>query len=109
MSLTFTEVVVWLIVGGLTGWLVGLIVTRKKEGFGRYANLAIGLVGAMIGGLIFDLFDISLGLDAIRITAEDLLAAFLGAMLLLGGIWFARRKWGAKVPGPPTGPDTPGS
>lgn len=98
MRLTWDEIVVWLIVGALAGALVGMVVTRKREGFGHWANLGIGLVGAMIGGFIFDLFNISLGLDTLAVSVEDLLAAFIGAMILLGGVWLARRKWGAKTP-----------
>ena len=38
MAVTLIELVVWLIVGLLAGSLAGLVVKRKKEGFGRYAN-----------------------------------------------------------------------
>jgi hypothetical protein len=50
MRLTWDEIVVWLIVGALAGALVGMVVTRKREGFGHWANLGIGLVGGQRRG-----------------------------------------------------------
>jgi uncharacterized membrane protein YeaQ/YmgE (transglycosylase-associated protein family) len=50
MNITLAKVIVWLIVGGLAGSLAGMLVKRTKEGFGRWTNFGIGLVGAIIGG-----------------------------------------------------------
>ena len=41
MDIKLAEVIVWLIVGALAGSLTGFVVTRKKEGFGRYVNLGV--------------------------------------------------------------------
>ena len=95
MHITISELVVWLVVGALAGSLAGMVVTRKKGGFGRYVNLGIGLVGALIGGLVFDLFNIDLGLGSLAITFEDLLSAFVGSLFFLAVLWFlirSRRK-----------------
>ena len=73
MNVTLSEVIVWLVVGALVGSLAGIVVTRKREGFGRYANLGVGLVGALIGGFIFDLFNVDMGLGSFMVTVEDLL------------------------------------
>ena len=91
MSITLSEVIVWLIVGALSGSLIGMVVTRKREGFGRYVNLGVGLAGALIGGLIFDLLNIDLGLGSVSVSLEDLLSAFVGSLLFLLGIWYARK------------------
>ncbi len=88
MKVTLSEVIVWLVVGALAGSLAGIIVTRKKEGFGRYANLGIGLIGALIGGFIFDLLNIDLGLGNISVSFEDLASAFLGSLIFLAGLWY---------------------
>jgi uncharacterized membrane protein YeaQ/YmgE (transglycosylase-associated protein family) len=80
-------IIVWLIVGGLAGTLAGRLVTFKKEGLGRWTNLAVGLVGALIGGGLFKVFHIDLGLGEIKITFEDLLAAFLGSLLFIVLWW----------------------
>lgn len=81
------QIIVWLIVGALAGTLAGRLVTMKKEGLGRWTNLGIGLVGALIGGGIFKIFHIDLGLGEIKITFEDLLAAFVGSLLFIALWW----------------------
>ncbi|MHC4693935.1 MAG: GlsB/YeaQ/YmgE family stress response membrane protein [Planctomycetota bacterium] len=104
MNITPSEVVVWLIIGALAGSLTGIIVTRKKQGFGRFANLGIGLAGALIGGFIFDLFNINLGLlGSVAVTLEDLLAALVGSLIFLAGLWYVLklRKEKSKSKNPP--------
>ena len=76
-------VIVWLIIGGFAGTLAGRLVTLKKEGLGRWTNVGVGLVGALIGGGLFKIFHIDLGLGQIKITFEDLLAAFTGSLLFV--------------------------
>jgi len=78
-----TQVLVWLVVGGLVGSLVGMLIKRSKQGFGRRGNLVVGLFGALIGGSLFELFDIDLGLGNISVSLEDLVAAFVGALIFL--------------------------
>ena len=95
MNITVGEIIIWLIVGALAGSLTGLVVKRKKEGYGRYTNLGVGLIGALIGGAIFNVFHIDLGLGQLSISFEDLLAAFLGSLLFLSVIWLVK-KWRAR-------------
>lgn len=90
MDFSIGQLIVWLIVGGLAGSLAGWAVTFKKEGLGKWLNLGVGMVGALIGGAIFRIFKIDLGLGNIKITFEDLLSAFLGSLLLLLVIWCYR-------------------
>jgi len=91
MNLSLGQLVVWLIVGGLAGTLAGRLVTFKKEGLGRWTNLGVGLVGALIGGLIFNVFKIDLGLGELKVTFEELIAAFLGSLLLIVVLWGIRK------------------
>jgi uncharacterized membrane protein YeaQ/YmgE (transglycosylase-associated protein family) len=77
------KIIVWIIVGSLAGTLAGRLVTLKKEGLGRWSNIILGLVGALIGGYLFDFFDIDLGLGEIKVTFEDLIAAVGGSLLLI--------------------------
>jgi len=53
MHFTLDEIGTWLIVGALAGSLAGVLVKRRKEGFGGLTNLGIGLVGALLGGALF--------------------------------------------------------
>ena len=91
-------VLVWLIVGGFAGTLAGRLVTFKKEGLGRWTNLGVGLVGALIGGGLFKLFHIDLGLGEIKITFEDLIAAFVGSLLFIVLWWLITWYTGRKKP-----------
>lgn len=77
------QIIVWIIVGGFAGTLAGRAVTMKKEGLGRWTNLLVGMVGAIIGGEFFKLFKIDFGLGELKVTFEDLIAAFLGSLLVI--------------------------
>jgi uncharacterized membrane protein YeaQ/YmgE (transglycosylase-associated protein family) len=90
MAVTIEDVMVWLVVGLLAGTLAGLIVKRKRGGYGRYYNLALGLIGALIGGALFDLFGILPSLDDISISLRDIIAALFGALLFIVLLHYAR-------------------
>ncbi len=98
MDLTLGQFVVWLIIGGLSGTLAARVMTLRKEGLGRVTNLGVGMVGALIGGIIFNVFNIDLGLGDLKVTFEDLIAAFLGSLLLIAVWWLVRRLWARKKP-----------
>ena len=72
MNETLVELVVWIIIGMLAGSLTGLAVKRNKKGFGWYINLGIGMAGALIGGFLFDLLNIDLGLANISVSVQDI-------------------------------------
>jgi len=70
--------VIWfLIIGGMAGWLAGIL--TKGGGFGIFGNVAIGVVGAIIGGHILHF----LGVPAERGFVPSLFTAFVGALVLL--------------------------
>jgi uncharacterized membrane protein YeaQ/YmgE (transglycosylase-associated protein family) len=66
----------WIIVGLLAGWLSGKI--TRGSGFGLLANLFLGLVGAVLGGWLFDQLGISIGG-----FIGSLAAATVGAVVLV--------------------------
>ena len=70
------NLILFLIIGGVAGWLAGLIM--KGRGFGVLANIGIGIVGSVIGVFVFRL----LGLAAQGAVGE-LVTATVGAILLL--------------------------
>ncbi len=94
MEFSISEIIVWLVVGALTGPVVGMLVKRNRDGFGRWRNLGVGLVGALLGGGLFKLFRVDLGLGSLAISLQDLVAAFLGALLFLLAVFFIQRKRG---------------
>jgi uncharacterized membrane protein YeaQ/YmgE (transglycosylase-associated protein family) len=94
--ISLTQFIVWIIVGLLGGSIVGLIVTRERKGFGVWRNLGLGLVGALVGGLLFWLLGILPGLDSVRISLRDVVAAVVGSLLVLGALWVWQR-WKASA------------
>ena len=68
---------------GLAGTLTGRIVTFKKAGLGRWMNFLVGVLGAVLGGAVFKLLRIDLGLGDLKVTFEDLIAAFLGSLVVI--------------------------
>lgn len=91
------EVITWLIVGALAGSLAGMVVKGHRAGFGRLLNLAIGLIGALIGGFLFKLFHIDLGIiGSITVTSEEVVVSFIGSLIFLAVLWFIRKLRSAK-------------
>ena len=43
-------IIAWIIIGVLAGWLTGKLM--KGSGFGFFMDMIVGLVGALVGGLI---------------------------------------------------------
>ena len=97
MNFTLGQFIVWLIVGGLAGNLAGRLATFSREGLGWWTNLGVGMVGALIGGLLFRIFHINLGLGDIKVTFEDLIAAFLGSLLFIVVWWLVVKFRGKKA------------
>jgi uncharacterized membrane protein YeaQ/YmgE (transglycosylase-associated protein family) len=89
--MTISQLVVWLILGLLTGALVGVFFPQPANIYGRMKTLAIGMVGALIGGYLGRALNIDLGLAAIAISLRDVVFAFLGALLFLAVIGCLRR------------------
>jgi uncharacterized membrane protein YeaQ/YmgE (transglycosylase-associated protein family) len=94
------KLIVWLIVGALAGNLAGRVVTFKKEGLGRWTNFGVGVTGALIGGFFLNLFKIDLGFGELKITFEDLIAAFVGSLLCIFVLWLVRRNAAKKNKNP---------
>jgi uncharacterized membrane protein YeaQ/YmgE (transglycosylase-associated protein family) len=85
------QFIVWIIVGLLGGSLAGLIITRERQGFGMIRNLGLGLLGALVGGLLFRLLGIFPGLGKIAISLRDVVAALIGSLLVVIAIWLWQR------------------
>lgn len=66
----------FLLIGLAAGWLAGQIM--KGGGFGLMGDLVVGVIGALLGGFLFDLF----GLHAIGLLG-NLVMATVGAIVLI--------------------------
>ena len=93
MNISLEQIIVWFVVGAIAGSLAGMVVKRTKRGFGRFSNLGIGLVGALVGGVLFRLLRLDLGLGVISVSLEDIVAAFVGSIVFLIFLrWIKRRR-----------------
>lgn len=77
--------IVWLIVGGIAGWLAGLVV--RGYGFGIIGNIIVGIVGAFIAGWLLPRLGIAIGGG----TLGEIINAVIGAIILLLIIGLIRR------------------
>jgi uncharacterized membrane protein YeaQ/YmgE (transglycosylase-associated protein family) len=50
------------------------------------------MVGALIGGSLFRLFKIDLGLGELAVSLEDLIAALVGSLIFLSVVWLVQRQ-----------------
>lgn len=74
------NLLVWIIVGGIAGWLASLLV--RGAGMGIVGDIIVGIVGAFLGGLLLTL----LLPGQYSFTGFDLgslVVAFIGAVVLL--------------------------
>ena len=76
---------IWIVVGGVAGWLAGLIV--RGAGFGLIGDIVIGIVGGLIAGWLLPKLGIALGTGFIR----AIINAFIGAVILLLIVRLIRR------------------
>ena len=88
---TAVQLIVWIVVGLLAGSLTSRLVTWDRVGFGRWRNLGLGLIGALVGGLLFRLFGWWPNLDLISVSLRDIVAAVLGSLIVLGALWLYQR------------------
>ena len=78
-------IIVWLIVGGIVGWLASLIM-RTDAQQGIILNIVVGIVGAVVAGLLLGKGNINQGL-----SIETFLWSLIGAVILLAIVNLIRR------------------
>jgi uncharacterized membrane protein YeaQ/YmgE (transglycosylase-associated protein family) len=78
-------IIVWLVVGGVVGWLASLIM-RTDAQQGILMNIIVGIVGAFLAGLLLGGGTINQG-----ISLESFLYSLLGAVILLAVVNLVRR------------------
>ncbi|MFG1396786.1 GlsB/YeaQ/YmgE family stress response membrane protein [Roseixanthobacter pseudopolyaromaticivorans] len=72
-----------LLIGAIAGWLAGQL--YRGGGFGALGNVAVGIVGALIGGFLFGNVFIVGGL------LGQIICATIGAIILLFVIGLVKR------------------
>jgi len=79
--------IIWLIIGGLAGWIAGLIV--QGTGFGIIGDIIIGIIGAFIAGWLLPRLGVHIGTGNAHI--DEGINAIIGAVILLVVVGVIRR------------------
>lgn len=84
------NLLIWLIVGGVIGWLASLVMKTDQQQ-GIVLNIVVGIVGAMLGGwFISPLVGVpTINQDVFSIASLGV--SLIGAILLLAIVNFFRR------------------
>lgn len=69
----------WILLGGLAGW-IGSLIMKTDASQGILANIAVGIVGALIGGFVFNFFGEG-GVSGFNFYS--LLVATIGSIILI--------------------------
>ena len=73
------NIIAWLVVGLIAGWLAGLVM--KGGGYGVVGDIIVGILGALVGGF---LAGVLFGGDYISgFNIPTIVVAFLGAIILI--------------------------
>lgn len=72
-------IISWIILGALAGWIASLIMKTDGQ-MGGFANIGVGILGALVGGFIMSFFNKS-GVDSLNVYS--LLVALLGSIVLI--------------------------
>lgn len=83
--MSLETLLIWLLIGGVAGWLAGQIL--RGGGFGVVGNIIIGIIGAVVGGWLFA----QLGIVIVGGIIGTIIAATIGAVVVLLIVGLVRR------------------
>lgn len=83
------DILTWIIVGLIAGVLAGLLV----GGVGLIGDIVVGIVGAFVGGWIFDQLGVTTPFSGL---AGTIFTAFIGAVVLLFLLHLISRRRGGR-------------
>ncbi len=73
------NIVAWIVVGLIAGWLAGMVM--KGGGYGVIGDIIIGVIGGLLGGFLASLI---FGADLINgINIVSIVVAFIGSVILI--------------------------
>jgi uncharacterized membrane protein YeaQ/YmgE (transglycosylase-associated protein family) len=75
--MTIDQLVVWVVVGGIAGLFADAVI--KGIRLDLVGRVVVGILGAFLGGWLFDALGLSVGSGFI----SDVITAFVGAAILL--------------------------
>jgi len=81
------NILLWIIFGALAGWIASMIMGTDAQ-MGALANIVVGIVGAVIGGLIMNSFGAQ-GVTGFNLPS--MIVAVIGAIALIFLVRLVRR------------------
>lgn len=73
------NILLWIVLGAIAGWIASMIMgTNERQGL--IGDIILGIIGAFVGGLIFNMFGAS---GATGFNLYSLLVAIIGASILI--------------------------
>lgn len=75
--MTLIQILTWIVIGGVAGVIADALIRGVK--LGLIGSILVGIAGAFVGGWLFGLLNISIGLGIFG----DILTATVGAIILL--------------------------
>ena len=82
--------IIWLVVGGILGWLASLIMkTDAQQGIGL--NIVVGIIGALVGGWLISPLIGGGTINQGDFSVMGLVSSLIGAIILLAIVNLVRR------------------
>ena len=81
------NIILWIILGGVAGWIASMIMKRDAQ-MGALANIIVGIVGAVLGGFLFNLVGLT---GDTGFNLWTLFVAIVGSVVLLFLVGVLRR------------------
>jgi uncharacterized membrane protein YeaQ/YmgE (transglycosylase-associated protein family) len=79
------DLIAWIVLGAIAGWLAGLIV--GGHGLGVIGTIVLGIVGALVGGFLVSALGLPTGgAELGEINLVSVLVAVVGAVIV---VWVA--------------------
>ncbi|MBR3824157.1 MAG: GlsB/YeaQ/YmgE family stress response membrane protein [Lachnospiraceae bacterium] len=78
------NIIISLIIGGICGWLAGIIM---KTGYGLLFNVILGVIGGVVGGFLLGL----IGFGATNIIGA-IISGVLGSCVVIAVVRFIKKK-----------------
>lgn len=77
----------WILLGALAGWIASMVMDTNRSQ-GAFMNIAVGIVGALIGGFLFQTFG-EAGVTGFNLYS--LVVATVGSIVLLWIVKLVRK------------------
>jgi uncharacterized membrane protein YeaQ/YmgE (transglycosylase-associated protein family) len=84
------NVILWLAVGGVIGWLASMVMKTDNQQ-GILLNVVVGIVGAVVAGWVISPLVGAGTINQGNFSLPSLVVSFVGAIMLLGIVNLFRR------------------